>query len=477
MAMRNIILIFSLLVSFISNAQEIPTSKEIVSENYGVYDADILTPKFHKERREALRGLMPDNSVSVFFASPVRNRSNDVDFEYHQDPNFYYLTGITEPHAVLIVFKTPVKVNGEKVSEVAFVQKRDVDAEVWTGKRLGAEGSEQLFEIEKAFENTAFKKMDLDFKQFSSVHYIKPQDDVRDDAFSKADLHGLLLQFDNFIKNVDEAKKNKSSIQKWMSQLREYKKEEELVLMKRAIDITCEAQMELMRALKPGMKEFQSEAIIEYIFKKNGAEYPGFPSILGSGANSCVLHYVSNRKIMTGNNLLVSDVGAEYHGYTADVTRTLPVDGKYSEEEKIIYNIVLEAQRAGIDACKKGNSFWAPNVAATTVLSQRLQELGIIKSPVELRRYFMHGTSHYLGLDVHDVGRYGNLEPDQVITVEPGIYIKEGSPCDKKWWNIGVRIEDDVLITEEEPVVLSACVPRTVEEIEALMEEESYLDR
>jgi len=477
MDMSKLILAIFTLFAFTLNAQEITTPKQIVSENYGVYDSDILSPKFHADRREALRKLMPNNSVSIFFANPVRNRSNDVEFEYHQDPNFYYLTGVSEPHAVLIVFKTPVKVNGEKIREVVFVQKRDVDAEVWTGKRLGSQGSEQLFEIEKAYENTAFKKMELDFSQFNSVHFIKPQNDVRDDAFSKADLHSLLVQFDSFIDKVDKDKIDKAEISQWMSELREFKKEEELNLMKQAIEITCEAQMELMRALKPGMKEFQSEAIIEYIFKKNGAEYPGFPSILGSGENSCVLHYVSNRKLMTGNNLLVSDVGAEYHGYTADVTRTLPVDGKYSEEEKIIYNIVLEAQQAGIDACKKGNSFWAPNVAATTVLSQRMQELGIIKSPVELRKYFMHGTSHYLGLDVHDVGRYGNLEPNQVITVEPGIYIKAGSPCDEKWWNIGVRIEDDVLITEEEPVVLSACVPRTVDEIEALMEEESYLDK
>ena len=300
---------------------------------------------------------------------------------------------------------------------------------------------------------------------------------MRDDVYSKYDLHGLLLQFDSFIENVSKDKIKNTKIHQWMSELREYKKEEELALMKRAIEITCTAQKELMRALKPGMKEYQSEAIIEFIFKKNGAEYPGFPSILGSGENACVLHYVSNRKLMTGNNLLVSDVGAEYHGYTADVTRTLPVDGKYSEEEKIIYNIVLEAQQAGIDVCLKGNSFWAPNVAATTVLSQKLQGLGIIKSPVELRKYFMHGTSHYLGLDVHDVGRYGDLEPNQVITVEPGIYIKAGSPCDEKWWNIGVRIEDDILITDKEPIVLSDCVPRTIAEIEALMEEESYLDK
>ena len=165
---------------------------------------------------------------------------------------------------------------------------------------------------------------------------------------------------------------------------------------------------------------------------------------------------------MKGNNLLVSDVGAEYHGYTADVTRTIPLDGSFSEEERIIYQIVYDAQKAGIDACKSGNRFWDPNIAATTVISQRLTDLGIIKKPFELRRYFMHGTSHYLGLDVHDMGTYGYLQPNSVITVEPGIYIAEGSPCDPKWWNIGVRIEDDVLITSGEPEVLESKVIASV---------------
>ena len=254
-----------------------------------------------------------------------------------------------------------------------------------------------------------------------------------------------------------------------MAKLREIKTKEEMYLLRKAISITCDAQSELMKVLKPEMKEYQAEAVVEAIFKLNGAEYPGYPSIVGAAENSCILHYTTNRKTMKGNHLLLSDVGAEYHGYTADVTRTIPVDGKYSEEEKIIYNIVLEAQNKAIEACKVGNPFYITNTIATTVVSQRLQELGIIKSPLGMRRYFMHGTSHYLGLDVHDPGTRGVFQPNTVITVEPGIYIKEGSPCDPKWWNIGVRIEDDILITNDEPENLSGCVPRTVDEIEALM--------
>ena len=174
--------------------------------------------------------------------------------------------------------------------------------------------------------------------------------------------------------------------------------------------------------------------------------------------------------------MLVCDVGADYHGYTADVTRTYPVSGKFSDEQKAIYNIVLEAQQAGIAECKPGNDFRAPHKAATSVVQKRLLELGIIKEAKESEKYFFHGTSHYLGLDVHDQGIYGKLKPNSVITVEPGIYITAGSDCDKKWWNIGIRIEDDVLITETDPEVLSSCVPKTIAEIEEIMKKESLFN-
>jgi Xaa-Pro aminopeptidase len=224
-----------------------------------------------------------------------------------------------------------------------------------------------------------------------------------------------------------------------------------------------------MKKLNPEMAEYQSEALVEYHFKNEGAEHAGFPSIHGSGGNSCILHYVSNRKMFEQNDLLVSDIGAEYHGYTADVTRTLPVNGKYSKEQAIIYNIVLEAQTAGIEVCVEGNSFWKPGQIANEIITKRLMELGIIKNASEVKKYFPHGTSHYLGLDVHDAGMYNSLKAMQVITVEPGIYIPEGSDCDKKWWNIGVRIEDDILITNMKPINLSGCVPRTIPEIEEIM--------
>lgn len=467
-----LLLVFVSVPTILAQVSETTINKELKEP---FYENDKLTPTFHKDRREALRNLMPDGSVSVIFAGPVRNRSNDVDYEYHQNPDFFYLTGIEEPHAVILLFKDSIEINGIKTNEIVFVQKRNPDAEIWTGVRLGSEGVQEYLGIDLAKDGKEFKKLNLDWSKFTSIHYIKPQNDVRDDPFDKADLYDLIQSFMNNLEELDKDQWKNRDIRGWMAQLRQDKLEEELILMRRAVEITCLAQIELMKALKPDMKEYQSEAIIEYIFKMNGAEYPGFPSIQGSGENSCILHYVTNRRTMQGNNLLVSDVGAEYHGYTADVTRTIPVDGIYSEEEKAIYNIVLEAQEAGIKASQVGNRFWDPNIAATTVISQRLQELGIIKTPIEMKRYFMHGTSHYVGLDVHDAGLYAPLAENQVITVEPGIYIPEGSPCDKKWWNIGVRIEDDVLITKDGPVVLSACVPKTIDEIEALMKEESIL--
>ena len=465
-----VFLLFSMDVIF---SQEEAKLKSIESTAFKYrYDQDLLSKEFHKERREALRKLMPDSSVAVFFANPVRNRSNDVDYEYHQDPNFYYLTGLTEPDAILLIFKEAQDFDSLKTKELIFIQERNLRKEIWSGRRLGKEGVSLLLGLDAAFINKDFADTAIDFSKFNQTLFIPPYEDIRDDRQDKGDLYSLIKYFNNKSSNLGD-KLDKRKLYDLMAGLREIKQKEELALMRKAIEITCQAQKELMKALDPGMTEYQSEAIIEYFFKKNGAEYPGFPSILGGGENSCILHYTSNRKPLYNKDLLVVDIGAEYHGYTADVTRTLPVNGKYTEEQKIIYNIVLEAQTAGIKACKSGNGFREPHKETTRIIQSRLMELGIIKNPTEAGTYFMHGTSHYLGLDVHDAGLFGNLTPGNVITVEPGIYIAEGSDCDPKWWNIGIRIEDDILITEGDPENLSVSAPRTIEEIEKLMKEQS----
>ena len=472
MLWRIIVILGVLMCFFTGRAQEVPERKIENTNAITIYDQDLLSAEFHAGRRDQLRKRMADNSVAIFLAAPVRNRSNDVNFEYHQNPNFYYFTGLNEPHALVMIFKNPTVVEGREVSEVVFMQEKDPETEIWDGKRYGTSGAQMILGLEMAKENKSLHELDLDLDQFDEVYVQKIHDDIRDVPFKNGDLFDLKSKLEVKLDKV-KSKQQNNKLNLWCAELREIKTEEELVLLRKAIDITCDAQREIMRALNPSMKEYQAEALVEYIFKDNGAEYPGFPSILGSGENSCILHYTSSRRPMSKNDLLVCDIGAEYHGYTADVTRTLPANGKYSYEQGTIDKIVLEAQQAGIDICKEGKNFWDPNIAATTVLSQRMRELGIIKNASELRRYFMHGTSHYLGLDVHDVGRYGKLEAGQVITVEPGLYIPEGPPCDQKWWNIGVRIEDDILITKGDPVNLSGCVPRKAKDIETLMLEKS----
>ena len=400
------------------------------------YDTDLLPTSFFQNNRNELRKLMPPNSVAILFANPIQNRSNDVDFQYHQDPNFYYLTGLRESNAMVIIFKDVQEYgSGLKTDEILFLQNRSKSDETWTGKRLGAERATAYLGIKTAMNIIDFTKFNLEFPTFDKILVREIPTDIKN-KFEKEGLYNLIQSF--YLKT----EKCKSTIDKnlinnqFLPKLRQTKQFEELVLLKKAIDITCDAQIELMKSLTPQLKEYQTQAVVEYVFKSKGAEYPGFPTIMGSGENSCVLHYTSNRKPLEKNDLLVSDIGAEYHGYTADVTRTLPVNGKFSEEQKIIYNIVLEAQKAGIQQCKKGNKFWEPHDAATNVIASQLIKLGIIDKAYRVKEYFMHGTSHYLGLDVHDAGLFGSLELGNVITVEPGIYIPEGSNCDPKWWNI-----------------------------------------
>lgn len=271
--------------------------------------------------------------------------------------------------------------------------------------------------------------------------------------------------------HLDSAYADGATLQGLLAEMRSIKTEEELALLQRAIDITGAAHREAMRSLEPGMHEYELEALVEYVFHRNGAESPGFPSIVGSAENSTILHYNTNRRQMQADEVVVLDIGAEYHGYTADVTRTLPVDGTFSEEQRAIYEIVLAAQNAAIDLARAGQPYGSGNEEAGRIITEGLERLGILKPDGDMRAFFMHGTSHYLGLYVHDVGDYGPLRPGQVITVEPGIYISPSENVDPKWWNIGVRIEDDVLITDGDPVMMSGSAPRTVEEIEALMRE------
>jgi Xaa-Pro aminopeptidase len=258
-----------------------------------------------------------------------------------------------------------------------------------------------------------------------------------------------------------------------VAELRSVKSPRELELLQKAIDATAVAHLEAMKSCQPDMYEYEIQAVIEYCFAKNGSAYPGFPTIVGSGPNSCVLHYEANRRQMKNGDVVVMDIGAEYEGYSADITRTVPVNGTFSAPQRELYGIVLRAQTESIKEFKPGGSSMTASQVAYDVIADGLIKLGIIKDKQDARKYYMHGLSHHIGLDVHDPGPYGKpYAPGMILTDEPGIYIPEGSPCDKKYWNIGIRIEDDVLITADGNRVLSAGAPKTIEEIETLMKKQ-----
>ena len=502
-----------------------------------------LSLDFHKNRRVELRQKLPSNSVAVFFSSPIRNRANDVDFIYHQDPNFFYLTGWNEPHAVLFVFNVPQEDEEGVYYEKLYVRERDPRNEMWNGKQLGVEGAEKMG-FDRVKSKSEFVKTELKLDRFDTVLMFDFENDVRDDKNDSSDLFDLQQYFktsinypDNFdadryrlylrIQNAEaeEVPQIKRMISYYadqdktlmedplivdflnseestslndlktrtafltrdfnfdidqlsflMASLREKKLEEEIILIKKAVQISAQGQIEVMKAIHPEMTEREVQGIHQLVYKKYGAAHEGYPSIVGAGDNACVLHYITNDKTDLKNQLILMDLGAEYNGYTADVTRTIPVSGVFSPEQKALYQIVYDAQNAGIQAAQNGASFRDITVATNEVVSKGLMELGLIKDPAEFRRYLPHGIAHHIGLDVHDPGLYELLESNMVITVEPGIYVPEGSPCDPKWWNIGIRIEDDILITEKGPINLSAAAPRDWREIEKLMKQKSPLD-
>ena len=506
------------------------------SEVFSQTPTDYLSAEFHKERRATLRSKMPANSVAIIFANPIRNRANDVDYVFHQDPNFYYLTGYREPNAVLVVYKNnQTDVSGNLYNEVLYVQKKNKLRELWDGKRLGVKGAKEQLGFSVAKNAEEFAKDNISFKKFSKVFTFDFKDDYRNSLRNNADVFDLVSSFkkqsgfNDIIKrnptvesvykmmanvpdtrleemakrisegvgNYPELKEDKL-LNQFMSadndvlrkelkqkiiievkteldtnidtkflttslaEMREVKTAEELKVLTKAIRISAVGQIEMMKAMKPHMSETEIQGIHEFVYKKYGAEYEGYPSIVGAGNNGCILHYIENNKTKVGNDLVLMDLGAEYRGYTADVTRTIPANGKFSEAQKAIYNIVLKAQDAGIAVSKIDNQFWQPGEEAKKVINKGLFELGIIKSVDEKHNYFPHGTSHHIGLDVHDPGTYGAFKENMVITVEPGIYIPEEG--------FGIRLEDDVVIQEKgDPFNLMRNIPIEVDEIEEIM--------
>lgn len=437
------------------------------------YFADGLSPEFHKGRRDALRALMPDNSVAVIFTNPMKNRSNDTEFAYRPNSDFYYLTGFREPNAVLVLFKNEQEMGQVRTHEILFVQPKDPRREQWDGERLGVEGVKKHLKIQEVFVNQDFMKAPvINWRGFDQVLTFD-LGDIEGGSYN-APLKAMWYSLKNEI--TGDLKASSQSLGKMMDQLRVLKSPEEIVLLKKAVEISGKAHVESFRSIQPGVSERAIQGVHEFVHKALDAEYVGYGSIVGSGNNTTILHYVDNSVQNLQEGLVLMDVGAEYRGYSGDITRTVPVKGTFSPEEKAIYEIVLEALEAGIAACKPGSDFQTVNQAARKVIDAGLVRLGIVKEG-ERHPYFPHGIGHHLGLDVHDRGGYGKLEPGMVLTVEPGIYIPEGSNTDPKWWRIGIRIEDNILITENGHENLSAFVPKTVEDIERTMKEEGILQR
>ncbi len=452
---------------------------------------DYLSSDFHKSRREALRSSMPENSVAVFFSNAIRNRANDVDFVYHQDPNFYYLTGMKEPHSVLVVFSENQVQEDKTFNETLYVYERGERYKIYMGEGIGIKEAKEQLGFANVHGGQTFVDEPIDFSKFDKIMFKQFEDDVRKKGREQPNLYALIEQFKSSINsipmpedkeidaesNATESIVDTKSLRTLMAGLREIKSKEELKLIKKAVEISCVGQIEVMKAMHPGMSETETQGIHEMVFKKYGSEYEGYPSIVGAGKNACVLHYIDNNKLNVGTDLILMDLGAEYRGYTADVTRTIPANGKFSTEQKIIYDLVYDAQEAGIAAMVIGSDAKKVDKTARDVVYKGLLELGITDSLHHGRTYFPHGTSHHIGLDVHDLNNRGSFKENMILTVEPGIYIREGSNCDKKWWGIGVRIEDDVLVTKNGPVNYSALAPRKSEDIEKMMAEESIFDK
>lgn len=442
---------------------------------------DYLTPAFHAGRRDSLRQLMPANSVAIVWAYPTRNFSNDVDYVYHQNPDMYYFTGYKEPHALFLLFKEPqTAADGSTYKELLFVQKRNALAEQWTGKRLGVEGVKQKLGLTHVYNGEDFKNMAIDFSRFDKIILDRLPTDLTDSPYDNADLYDLIQQLKEKAQitgnYVQDKRFSTALFRQYTGQLREIKTAEELVLLRKAVEISCQGQAEVMKAVRPDMSEREAQGLHEFVHKKYGAEHVGYPSIVGSGNNGCVLHYQENEKLHIENRMVLMDVGAEYHGYTADVTRTVPANGKFTPEQKAIYELVYEAQEAAFKLCKEGTTWQELDKVSRGVIAEGLLKLGIISKKEEVNKYYPHGLGHHIGLDVHDRNASSKLKKGMVITIEPGIYIPENSPCDKKWWTIAVRIEDDLLIREKDYELLSWAAPRKVSDIEKLIAEKSPLD-
>jgi Xaa-Pro aminopeptidase len=431
----------------------------------------------YARRREQVMALI-GGGTAVFHSAPMAVMHNDVEYPFRQDSDFYYLTGFNEPGAVAVLAP-----HHEEHQFVLFVRPKDREREVWSGLRVGVEAAKERYGADAVFP---IAELDEKLPQ-----YLTGADRLYyhlgiDRSFNSKILSLWQRLLASYIKRGTGPVALEDS-KLMLSQLRRVKTADELDLMRRAIAISAKAHNVAREMAQPGLYEYEVQAEMEHIFRKEGGMGPAYPSIVASGNNACILHYIENDRQMQPNDLLLIDAGCAYGYYNADITRTFPVGGRFTPEQRTLYNLVLEAQLKAIDAVKPGAPFNQFHDTATRVITEGLVDLGLLQGDIDTlieekkhRAFFMHGTGHFLGLDVHDVGTLRNPDktwadfaPGNVVTVEPGIYIapdfepEDGQPAiDDRWRGIGIRIEDDVLVTDTGCEVLTAAVPKATADME-----------
>jgi len=423
------------------------------------------------ERRHALQ-LRMGQGIAIIPTAPARVRNRDSEYLYRFDSYFYYLSGFPEPEAVLVL------VAGNEPKSILFCRKRDPARELWDGLRSGPEGAKAAFGIDEALPIEVLdEQLPKLLANQPALHYAPGADPAWD-----ARILGWLNQVRSQTRAGIAAPAEIRDLRTSLDEMRLVKDDSELAVMRRAAAISAAAHQRAMRATRPGRSEYEIEAELLYEFRRRGSQYPAYTPIVAGGANACILHYRENSARLGDGDLLLVDAGCELDGYASDVTRTFPVNGKFSGPQKDIYQLVLAAQAAAIAAVKAGNRWDEPHNAAVDTLARGFIDLRLCAGTVEqvietedYKRFYMHRTGHWLGLDVHDAGEYRSggewrrLEPGMTLTVEPGCYVRPADNVPEPFWNIGVRIEDDVAVTAEGCEVLTTAAPKSVRDIEALV--------
>lgn len=433
----------------------------------------MIKQKEYAKRRLQLMRMAGENSIIIVCAAPPRLRNSDVHYPYRQHSDFLYLTGFREPEALLVMI--PGKAGGKCI---LFCRERDPEREMWDGPMAGLPGAVADFGMDEAFSHEDIgKRLPALLQNRERIYY----DLGRYPRFDQR-LIGWLNEFRDKPRKTFHAPEEIHALDHMLHDQRLYKSREELTVMKRSAQVAIEAHERAMQLCRPGLNEADLHAEILHTFTRHQCE-SSYQAIVGGGANACILHYIANKSPLRDGDLILIDAGAEYDGYASDITRTFPVNGRFSPEQRDIYDVVLAAQLAAIGKAKPGNPWQEMHDEAVRVATQGMIDLGILKLSLEeelaqegFKHFYVHNTGHWLGLDVHDVGEYQidgesrELEPGMVMTVEPGIYIPPNDTSVRKCFRgLGIRIEDNVAITKTEPLVLTADLVKTVDDIEALM--------